>query len=211
VDLHRAGKIPDWEKVEPENHKFWQRIADRTNGYVTPGNIISVAGAACVFWGLKDINEQRKLKGTLKVGVGRFLDILDGAAANRSETKSPMGEALDATLDKITAAVAIPVLLKNDMLPKKFAAFAGVQNLANVALTAIAKKKGNEIHSGKAGKLSTGFLWGAIGMYGLSQVAEESNKPVLAEAFNLIDKSSEATYVAVGAAATAEYYRAAAA
>jgi hypothetical protein len=73
MGLHRADKIPDWERVPETYHNSWQRIAKRTRGIITPGNIVSLAGGVLVGAGLKDIQTGRKTRGVILVGQVEFL------------------------------------------------------------------------------------------------------------------------------------------
>lgn len=207
MDLHRSEKIPDWEKKPPEERSILQKIAAKTEGIVTPGNAISLWGEYDVIKGLYDIYNDQTLAGIIEVGQGRLKDVLDGLAAEITETKSPLGEAVDATLDKVAVAAAIPVLAKKDIISKKFAVGVLAQNGANTVLTAIAKKRGREIHADESGKLSTGFLWGAIGCKGLAKAAREYNRPVVATGLDILGHATTAIYAVLGAKATAGYFK----
>lgn len=233
ANLHRVGKQADWEMVEPDSRNGWQRIASITRGLITPANAVSLYGAKKVKEGLDDIKQGNILAGSLTVGIGRLADIADGTVADLTGTKSPVGEAVDATLDKLTVAAAIPILVQSEVISKEFATFTVAQNLANTALTGVAKAKGNEIHSTWAGKRSVGFLWGAIGLKGLAKavregehhkvanVLEEYSLRGTAEKIHNIDGDKLAhkldvagrvvssAYIALGAAATSQYARAA--
>jgi len=97
---------PDW-KTNSKTVGFWQRLALRTNGTVTPGNFLSVAGLVLVVWGawLLGLDEHWAL-GIVLVVCGRFFDVLDGYAAEMTHTKSRLGGAVDVICDKL-AMIAI--------------------------------------------------------------------------------------------------------
>src|SRR5260370_1427998 len=109
MNLHHADK-PDWEKQPPDSWNVWQRLAARTQGVITPANFVSLAGVAMVITGLVLITVNSVLLGTLLVIIGRMADILDGIVAEMTHTKSPLGELIDATIDKMILLAAIVVL-----------------------------------------------------------------------------------------------------
>src|SRR4051794_15939162 len=101
LDLHHASEA-DWKRLPAAERNSWQRLAARTQGIVTPANLISLGGAAVVFYGLYLIAHSQIVTGILTVLAGRAADIIDGYIAHRTGTKSPLGEAVDVTIDKIT-------------------------------------------------------------------------------------------------------------
>lgn len=231
ANLHRVGKQADWEMIPVDERNIFQQIASVTKGVATPANAVSFYGASKVVKGLYDINKGDTLNGILSVGIGRLADIVDGTVANATGTKSAVGEGVDATLDKLTAVVAVPVLVRNNIISRKFAGFTVAQNIANTGLTAIAKRRGQEIHSTWAGKRSTGFLWTAIGLkglakavrngelskvgnrlskYGLNNTADKiklMNNTKLARKIDAVGILAGAIYIALGSYATSEYAR----
>ncbi|HEX5797672.1 MAG TPA: hypothetical protein VFX86_04770 [Candidatus Saccharimonadales bacterium] len=40
MNLHRAGRVPDWEKVPEGRRNRWQKLAAKTKGVITPGNAV---------------------------------------------------------------------------------------------------------------------------------------------------------------------------
>ncbi len=175
MKLHIAGPIPDWENIDPRNWSSWQQIASQSWGTITPGNVISVLGLVLVVWGLADIVDGAPLSGLVKIISGRIMDQLDGAVAHKTATKSPVGEAVDASVDKLELAIALPVLIWMGMLPLLVGFAIALQNIANVILAFIAKKRKNEMHPSKHGKVGMAFQWGAMGLYLLSVAALNGN------------------------------------
>src|SRR5690349_11384075 len=103
MKLHHAGTKPDWDLVAASKRNSWQRLAKLSYGVMTPGNLLSFIGILLVGIGLAAINRQHIWKGLVLLAMGRLCDILDGSAAEYTGTKSPLGEAVDASLDKIAA------------------------------------------------------------------------------------------------------------
>lgn len=174
MNLHRIDKVAEWENIPSEQRNFWQRRAAASNGLVTPGNAISFLGFAITMWGLIDINKNKTSSGIKKIAVGRTMDILDGFVADKTKTKSPLGEGVDATLDKVSALLALPILAKKELIPSSTAIKFIIPHLANTAITALSKHKEVEIHPSFEGKLTTAGQWCSVGLYGLGKLANEN-------------------------------------
>ena len=50
-NMHRTGKLADWELIDSTKWNNFQKVADRTNGIITPANLISLAGLALTIQG----------------------------------------------------------------------------------------------------------------------------------------------------------------
>ena len=166
MNLHRTGKVPQWETVAPEDRNAFQKVAARTKGVVTPANAVSASGAGLVASGLVDIANGNTTRGVIKVGLGRSADLGDGLTAEHTGTKSPLGEGVDVVVDKVETAAALPVLVKAGVLPKGAGAVIFSQNFANTAFSVVAKRRGIELHPSKEGKLTTFGQWTTIGCMG---------------------------------------------
>jgi phosphatidylglycerophosphate synthase len=180
MSLHRAAKVPDWEKVPESERNLFQRIAAKTKGVVTPGNVVSATGAALVTVGLADIAKNRKTRGTILLIGGRLLDLGDGTVAELTGTKSPIGEGVDAVIDKAEIAIGLPLLVAKGMVPLERAIDLGVQNATSATINAIAKAKGIEIHPSRSGKDWTMGCWSTVGSYCIEGSAKEEGIDVLA-------------------------------
>lgn len=205
MNLHRSGKRGQWEDVAPEDRNPFQKVAAATRGIVTPGNIISGVSMALVGAGLIDVARGKSLKGVVKIGAGRVLDMADGAGAELTGTKSPIGEAMDAGADKAEVFAAVPVLAIRGMLPKKAGALILGRNVANAAMTLVAKHRGVEIHPSEEGKYAMFGEWGAMGMYAFSYLAERVEDPALARGFELAGHLSLAATTFLGGKALVGY------
>lgn len=172
MELHRASKIPDWEKIPVNEQNIFQKIAAKTGGVATPGNAVSVAGLLLTHSGLMNIKNGNKIRGTTEVVVGRAMDIVDGYVADKTGTKSSVGEKFDATIDKILMADALWLLHKKEIVPTKAAVLIGVQNVVNTVATGVAMLRSNELHSSREGKITTVLQWAAIGGYCIDAVAQ---------------------------------------
>jgi len=176
MNLHRTDKKPQWERTAESERTVWQRIAYKTHGVVTPANLVSLTGLALTMSGLQDFKKGNKQRATAKIILGRACDIADGLVAEHTKTKSPFGEAVDATVDKISMAHGLYVLSETDTLPVFATASFFTQNIVNTAATAIAKKRGVELHPSAEGKITTLLQWAAIGGYVIDSALHDQNK-----------------------------------
>src|SRR5882762_3724081 len=118
MSLHTSESIPQWELVPREEQNLPQRIAAATGGLLTPANTASILGYKIFGEGLIDIRKGNTLKGVVKIGVGRSLDLIDGWLAEKYGTKSPLGEFVDPAIDGAEIALALPVVVKEFDIPK---------------------------------------------------------------------------------------------
>ncbi|HSX00229.1 MAG TPA: CDP-alcohol phosphatidyltransferase family protein [Patescibacteria group bacterium] len=162
MKLHHASTKPDWEQITSAKHTTWQHIAYATRGIITPGNILSCTGLVFTLIGVIVIAKDKPWGGLALVAVGRLFDILDGMVAERTHTKSPLGEGVDATFDKIAAFACLLVFSVTGILPEVLAWVIGIQNAITVVLSLFAKSKHWPIHPVAAGKIGVAVEWVAL-------------------------------------------------
>jgi phosphatidylglycerophosphate synthase len=155
MQLHYHSGRPDWEAVPPAKRSFWQRRAAASHGYVTPGNVVSVAGFGLVMLGLVLICRQQLVTGLACIVAGRLGDILDGIVASRTGTKGPMGEAVDAGFDKFGALGVLIVFGLQHIAPWWVIGLVAVQNAISGGLGILSRHKHISAHPVKSGKLAT--------------------------------------------------------
>lgn len=159
MNLHRASNKPEWEPVPAAKRNRWQKAAARTRGILTPPNVVTVIGAVVALLGLILLLRHSFWLGGSLVMVGRLLDIVDGWLAQRTGTKSPLGEMMDASVDKIVTGLTIIVgfiiplaswwLLVLILLPQAIV----------VIIVAIARARRAHFHPTRPGKTSMFLLW----------------------------------------------------
>jgi phosphatidylglycerophosphate synthase len=117
MKLHRASGN-DWDDIAPEERNIWQRTASSTNGLVSPSNVITIVGGVLVTAGLVLLarHEIVWLAVTL-IMIGRAADLADGLVADKTGTKSTVGEAMDATVDKLELVAAVVVIWLASLIP----------------------------------------------------------------------------------------------
>lgn len=207
MNLHRAGNAADWDTTPRHKRNFWQRIAARTGGVGTPGNVLSIGGFCLVALGLWIVAAHGVWEGTLLVALGRLADILDGIIAHYTGTKSPLGRALDATLDKIGALAALAVFGADNIMPLWIAIAILVQNIATIAVGIYAPWKRVVLNPSKEGKLAAAGFWVTIVLFVVTQLISESHfanwrSPIFAASYVLgIASLILGTYATVGYAA----------
>jgi phosphatidylglycerophosphate synthase len=186
MKLHHAATLPDWEQVPPSRHNPWQRLAAKTHGFVTPGNISSFAGLCLVAIGLAYIGHHHLWTGLLILGVGRLFDIVDGTLAERSGTKSPLGEGVDASFDKLAALATLVVFVAASILPWPFAVLIGLQNASTGLLSLAAKALRRTIHPLATGKIGVVVEWAALIGFALGAAADMQALTLIAYAVAMV-------------------------
>lgn len=163
--LHRAGKRPDWSKVSRRRWNIWQRVAGNSGGVLTVGNVFTLIGFCLVLAGLMMVAADMNWSGLVLIAVGRICDLLDGWLAERTKTKSPLGEMLDTTADKLETAAALVVLTVFGVLPWPAALLVFVPQLS-VGLWALAGwLRGKQPHPSRLGKLGMAAVWLGLGLF----------------------------------------------
>lgn len=205
MNLHRAEKLADWEKVPASEWNIFQRVAAATHGVVTPGNFVTIMGGACVASGLVDVYNGKTKRGTWKIGIGRVADAFDGGAADITGTKSRFGEMLDATVDKLAMLGIVGVFYKKNIISRGTALHIVGQNLVNVATTAVAKQYDAEIHPSAMGKKTMLLQGMTLGFSGLSEAAVESGNFERAQELQVCADVFQLGAAVTGAAASIRY------
>lgn len=147
---------------------------------LTVPNLISVAGAALVMHGSKEIYTA---KGLAECAVGRLADVLDGKVARMTGQTSNTGAALDATTDKIVMAKILYEMNKRELAPKHVLGTVAILNSMNAAATGIANLRSDEkaeTRPTKSGKVGLAMETAALVAYAAAELADkrtDSPKP----------------------------------
>lgn len=204
-NLHRSDKVPDWEKIAPELWNPSQKRAAETHGIDTPGNRETLKGAVATLLGTYAVYAEEYALGALLMVGGRYYDRRDGKKAEETGTKSRLGEAFDAIVDKIGTVAMCYADYKRGLVSKNRLIIIGVQQGANVLATGVAKARGIDIHSNLANKVSMWPLAGILTMPVAGKAVEElSHGRVSTKAFDRMTEGLYVSYLATGAVATAQ-------
>lgn len=180
-DMHRSGQRPQWEEITQEDWNDYQRRAAATHGWDTPGNRESFKGFAGSLAGLYLIDHGHTVWGTLALGYGRVQDLRDGKTAKRTGTMGPKGEAIDAVGDGVMAAVAAPILAKNNIISDTERNIV-IANMVGKFITAgVAKTSGVELHATRSAKVGAFLSWSGFGIQLLGEIANKRQHENLSE------------------------------
>ena len=174
MSLHRAIRS-DWSEVPPQKRNIWQRWAAASHGVLTPGNLISIIGAALVIFGLYLLTQDYLISGFATVIVGRLADILDGLLAELTKTKSPLGEGVDASIDKILIVVSLFVLLDRQLIPLLIGIVMAIHAIYMIVLSSISRRVKTFLHPSRSGKLCAVFEWLSVGLFLLYDIFKQQN------------------------------------
>ena len=177
LQLHRAGRRPQWHDVPAGKRSAWQRTAAATGGLVTPGNICTALGFGLVAAGLAASLQGAYGWAFVLVVVGRLLDIADGYLADVTATKSPLGEKFDAGIDKLETVVALPVLVVAGVVPVWLALVVAAPHVIIAALATYGLLTNGLPHPSRAGKLSMALAWIGLGLLLLVKALQFGTAP----------------------------------
>jgi cardiolipin synthase len=170
MKLHHTSDTSDWAVIAAGKRNRWQRIAARSHGVLTTGNVVSLVGLGLVMSGLWAITGQHLGLGLCLLVAGRLCDIIDGTLAEATHTKSPLGEAVDASFDKVGALSTLVVLGAIDVAPWWTIIIIASRNIVNIVIGLIAGWRRLPIHPIATGKLSTACEWAALFCFVLAAI-----------------------------------------
>ena len=159
MNLHRADKKPEWSSVAFNDRTALQRLAAATGGVVTLANAATFIGITLVIMGLFEIIDKNYWWGVLLIVVGRLCDILDGWLADITKTKSPLGEMLDAAIDKLGTVLTVIVFYIANLAPWWLLTALLIPHLVIIGIAYNARRRGVDLHPSLSGKLSMATLW----------------------------------------------------
>ncbi|TAH36295.1 CDP-alcohol phosphatidyltransferase family protein [Candidatus Saccharibacteria bacterium] len=175
MELHQTGKRPDWLKRPKRDYSWFQQIAQRTNGILTPGNAITIIGFFVTLYGLWLLAREHFGAAMAVIVFGRLCDIADGWVAHRTDTKGPVGELLDATCDKIVTVLGIVALGVAGLAPWWVLALVAAPQAITSVISGLALQRKRRLHPSPVGKLSMAFAWVGFGGLILAAWADGSS------------------------------------
>lgn len=202
--LHIA-KVADWDKKASGPFNGWQRLAKKTGGVITPGNLASFFGGVAAIYGLWVVMAGEIVNGLIFLSIGRIADVADGVIAEYTKTKSPLGEIIDATIDKIIIAAALIVLGALQLIPWVILIFIALQNMANVISSILAKLRNKLLHPSRLGKVSAAFSWVTLILYPLGDWLQKDLAPSGGSVLVSISIISFVIYIVLGLQASLGY------
>lgn len=168
MQMHRVRAKPDWEYVAKPERSPWQKLAAATNGMATPGNMITLLALAFVLAGSVLLLDRIYIVGFMMIATGRVLDFVDGAIAERTKTKGPLGEALDSIADKLAFLAVFAVFAMESIMPITLLVGLLLLQLANSVVVVAKKLRGINVHTTRYGKIEAAMLWATIGVFSVS-------------------------------------------
>jgi phosphatidylglycerophosphate synthase len=172
MDLHTVEGKPEWATVPASKRNVWQKAAANTAGIVTIGNFFSVLGLLSIPYGLMLIGNESFILAAVVLALGRLCDLADGWLADRTGTKSPLGEKIDASFDKISTAVIIVGLAFLGTVTAAVVGLLIAPHAIIAVLALIAFSKDRPFHPSLVGKLSMAAIWATILAFVLLQPLE---------------------------------------
>ncbi|HEX8226903.1 MAG TPA: CDP-alcohol phosphatidyltransferase family protein [Candidatus Saccharimonadales bacterium] len=174
MKLHRSTGRPDWDDVDPGQRNTFQKLAASTKAIVTLSNIVTAIGLALVLYGLQQLLVQNYLFGGFLLAIGRFLDVVDGWLAEVTKTKSPLGELLDASVDKVGTILTIIVMFVAHIGPYWALALLLAPHVIISAITFLLLRKNIKLHPSREGKLSMAAAWVSLVAFIIARAADSA-------------------------------------
>ncbi len=201
----RRGR-PDWADIPQGSRTRWQRAAAATHGLVTLGNVVTIVGVVLSLVGAWRIYDGALVLGLVLLVAGRAADMADGLVADRTHTKSPLGELLDAACDKLVAGVVLITFLVAHTVPPLPLLVLLAQAIINIVSSTIARRRGRELHPSKLGKRAAAVEWVVVFWFLLAQLIAP-HSAFLADACNAAGYASLLLFIIWGADASVGYIR----
>lgn len=159
--MHTTRSKPDWQYSSGRNLTRWQSVAMTTRGIITPGNLLSVSGLILVIFGSIRLYQGAELVGMLSIIIGRLMDLGDGWIAESTHTKSPLGEIIDTTCDKLSVAIVVTAAYSAGLLPIGLFILVFLHHGFLAVFSLLFAKRYN-IHPTRLGKLAMFASWVVI-------------------------------------------------
>jgi len=207
MKLHYAGSNADWDAIAPADRTFLQRLAAYSHGVLTLGNGISAIGLSLVVFGLFIMSSGDLWWGLGYLFVGRLADILDGTIAERTGTKGPVGEVVDASFDKIAAVVVLVCFVYHGWLPVVPLVCVALQVLASSVLAFAARVRRVELHVSAKGKIAAIFTWAVLLLFAAASASDHMGHRGAYVVLTVIGYVLALIYIFLGSIAIAEYFR----
>lgn len=172
LNLHRIGKVADWELVSPAEQNPFQKVAAATRGILTPANLITVIGALVTLWGAAELFARDWWLAIVLLLAGRVLDVADGFIAHRTGTKSALGETLDATADKIVTVLTVVALFLAHVAPTWLMSLFVLPHIIITIIVLVDRIRGVKLHPSRLGKTTMLLAWLVIPLLLIVKAAE---------------------------------------
>ena len=200
-----AGVLGEWRNKSPEEWNVFQRLAETTNGWATPANVVTVLGFVATVYGGVEYARGNHAKGIAYIAAGRILgDALDGPIARITGTRGEKGAAMDAIGDKVLtflAAIALPAL---KVVTPEYAIEAGVRQAAIASGNIAIQKMGGEPNPTESGKDAMRYIWEAFAAGAVTQMLEQRGYSMSAFATRQVGKHVQRQSLALMDKAIAE-------
>lgn len=180
LQAHAAGSTPEYD-VDVKN--IFQEFAALTHGVATPGNALTGLGFAANIQACKILRSGNVSDGTLSgqqlvqacdlLAVDGFFDLLDGAAAKATKTRSPLGRRADAGTDPIRTLNSFHALWQCGILSDSVALTLGMEKAVTILPSIVANIRGNEPVVASASKALTAVQRSTAGFYLMSAMFEQ--------------------------------------
>jgi HAD superfamily phosphatase (TIGR01668 family) len=207
MKFHYAGNSADWDVVALADRTRLQRLAARSHGFLTLSNIITTLGLGLVIFGLFVMTSGDLWTGIGYLFLGRLADILDGTVAERTGTKGPVGEALDAGFDKLAAVAVLACFVYHDWLPVIPVVCVALQVLGSSVMGFTARVRHVRLHVSATGKITAVFTWAILFLFAAASALRYADHHTAYVSLAVIGYALTLIYVYLGIMTTGGYFK----
>lgn len=193
-----APRGNEWDDTPYEEMTFWQKLAYRTNGWLTPPNATSALGGVLVTAGMVEFARDNYIGSVALVGSGRLCDLADGWLAKLMKIRGEKGALVDASIDKAVGAIALGTLAWTGDVPLLAAGAIALEQGYIIKQNANIHKLGGKVTPNLYGKLTaTAISAMAIAEVG-SKAAEFGGYEPLAKTLAVLGTIATGAAIAFG-------------
>ncbi len=195
--------------ITPEHpiSRQFQRVAQATNGIVTPANAVDAAAFGIAMHAAPHLDEWGGI-GEAFVAYGA--DFVDGKIARATGTSSEVGAGVDAVGDKIKLGWAMVHIARNNQADRDLLLGIAAQNVANAMVTAYDRRRNTEPTITAAQSLGKRAMFGQAASIGIQVIGTKvaQSHPALGNRIRRAGRyTGFATLATFGVASTIDYVR----
>ncbi len=182
--------LGEWSNIPETDWNIHQRIAEKTGGWGTVANVVSLLGGIATVKGGIEYARGNKAVGIAYVAGGRLLDLADGYVAKHFGTRGKTGALVDAGIDKALTLGAAVELAVTDTIEPVYAAALVVQQGRIVAQNVAIEKAGGNPNPSEPGKHAMFTTWLGAGARAIEKTIRPSH-PRVARLLGVVAIGSE--------------------
>lgn len=196
--------LPASPEQGPTNPGVWRQIADATGGIVTPANGLDLVALGLAVDGCRKLDTT---VGIVEAGIGFSVDMVDGAIATATDTRTEAGKVFDHVGDKLKGAIALAQIWLSGRAPSWLLAGVAANQAANAAITVYDRVADGppQIVEATTGRRDIAMQYFGVGLNVIGHKVGET-RPALGRAIRVAGSALGAVGIVRGFAVTTPNY-----